>query len=106
VLVERFQDSARVKAWRSADEHDHLLKFKGAELRYNLFDAALVEQQDSRDHILGHAFSGGPAHFLWIKIDTETIGHGAGNIIRRQKGCISKPSKGFLVNTSSGLPVE
>jgi hypothetical protein len=43
-------------------------------LRYNLFDAALVEQQDSRDHILGHTFSGGPAHFFWIKIETETVG--------------------------------
>jgi hypothetical protein len=75
VLVERFQDSARVKAWRSADEHDHLLKLEGAKLRYNLFDAALVEQQDSRDHILGHALSGGPAHFLRIEIKTEAIGH-------------------------------
>jgi hypothetical protein len=52
---------------------DHLLKLKGAKLRHNLFDAALVEQQDSRDHILGHTFSGGPAHFFWIKIEIEAI---------------------------------
>jgi hypothetical protein len=65
VLVERFQDSARVKAWRSADEFDHLLKLSGAKLRYNLFDAALVEQQDSRDHVLGHAFSGGLSPATW-----------------------------------------
>jgi hypothetical protein len=78
VLVERFENSARVKAWRPADEFDHLLKLRRAKLRYNLFDAALVEQQDGRDHILGHAFSGGPAHFLRIEIETETIRHGAG----------------------------
>jgi hypothetical protein len=83
VPVERFQDSARVKAWRSADEFDHLLKLKGAKLRDNLLDATLVEQQHSRDHILGHAFSGSPAHFLWIKIETETIRHGVG----RYTGC-------------------
>jgi hypothetical protein len=78
VLVERFQDSSRVKAWRSADEFDHLLKLKGAKLRYNLFDTALAEQQDSRNHILGRALSGGPAHFLRIKIETEAIRHDAG----------------------------
>jgi hypothetical protein len=78
VLVERFQDSARVKAWRSADEFDYLLKLRWAKLRYNLFDAVLVEQQDSRNHILGHAFSGGPAHLLRVEIETEAIGHGAG----------------------------
>jgi hypothetical protein len=55
----------------------HLLKLKEAKLRYNLFDAALVEQQDSRNHILGHALRGGPAHFLWIKIETEAIRHAA-----------------------------
>jgi len=69
VLVERFE------AWRSADEFDHLLKLKPAKLRHNLFDAALVEQQDSRNHILGHTFSGGPAHFLRMEIETETIRH-------------------------------
>jgi hypothetical protein len=42
------------------------------------FDAALVEQQDSRDHVLGHASSGGPADFLWMKIEPEAIGHDAG----------------------------
>jgi len=78
MLFECFQYSARVKAWRSADEFDHLLKLKRAKLRYNLFDAALVEQQDSRDHVFGHALSGGPAHPIGRKIDTETIGHGAG----------------------------
>jgi len=50
-------------------------------LRHNLFDAALVEQQDSRDHILGRTFSGGPAHFFWIKIEIEAIRHGAGRYI-------------------------
>jgi hypothetical protein len=56
---------------------------KGAKLRYNLFDAAVVEQQDSRDHVLGNALSGGPPHILRMKIDTETIRHGAG----RYTGC-------------------
>ena len=60
MLVERFQDSARVKAWRSADEFDHLLKLKGAKLRYNLFDAAIVEQQNSRDGRLD-ALGSGPS---------------------------------------------
>jgi hypothetical protein len=71
--VERFQDSARVKAWRPADEFDHLLKLSGAKLRYNLFDAALVEQQDSRDHTLGHAFSGGPAQPMRKKIEAGRL---------------------------------
>ena len=62
MLVERFQDPSRVKAWRSADEFDHLLKLKGAKLRYKLFDAALVEQQDGRDDGFGHLLVGGPAH--------------------------------------------
>jgi hypothetical protein len=90
VLVECFQDSARVKAWQSADEFDHLLKLSGAKLRHNLFDAALMEQQHGRDHVFGHAFSGGPAHFLWIGIETEAMVM-TRNIMRRQKGCISKP---------------
>ena len=47
-------------------------------MRYNLFDAALVEQQHGRDHILGHVFSGGPAQPMRKKIETETIRHGAG----------------------------
>jgi hypothetical protein len=37
------------------------------------FDAALVEQQHSRDHILGHAFSGGPAQPIRSKIETEAV---------------------------------
>jgi hypothetical protein len=77
VPVERFQDSARVKAWRSADEFDHLLKLGGTKPGHNLVHATVVEQQDSRDHILGHAFSGGPAHFLRVEIETETIRHAA-----------------------------
>jgi hypothetical protein len=75
VLAERFENSARVKAWRSADEFDHPLKLKRAKLRHNLFDAALVEQQDSRDHVFGHALSGGPAHPIGRKIETEAIRH-------------------------------
>jgi hypothetical protein len=77
-LFERFQDSARVKAWRSADEFDHLLKLGGTKPGHNLVHAALVEQQDGRDHVFGHALSGGPAHFLRIEIEAEAIGHGAG----------------------------
>ena len=72
LFFKKMQCALCVAATRSADEFDYLLKLREAKLRYNLFDAALVEQQDSCDHILGHAFSGGPAHFLWIKIDTET----------------------------------
>jgi hypothetical protein len=77
-LFERLHYSWRIKPWISVDEVDHLFKLGDAELGRDFIDAAVVEQQDGRDHILGHAFGGGPAHFLWMKIETETIRHGAG----------------------------
>jgi hypothetical protein len=85
-LFERLHYSRRIKPWISVDEVDHLFKLGGAKLGRDFINAALVEQQDSRDHILGHAFGGGPAHFLWMKIETEAIRHGAG----RYTGCANR----------------
>jgi hypothetical protein len=65
-------------------------------------DSALVEQQDSRDHIFGHACSGGPAHFLQVEAEIETIRHGAGNIILTDgdDGCLLSNRVGMFKGTA------
>jgi hypothetical protein len=83
------QRAARVKARRSADESYDLFKLDGAKLWCDLVHAAVVEQQDSRDHILGHAFSGRA-----LPLDEGRDRNDSSrrrNIIRQQQGRISKP---------------
>jgi hypothetical protein len=67
-LLELVQCAGRINAWRSSDELNYLLKLDGAELGHNLADAALKEQQTSRDDGFGHALSGGPAHIVCKQI--------------------------------------
>jgi hypothetical protein len=64
LALKRLQRAGRINARRSPDEHDHLLKLGRAELRYNLVDASLMEQQNSRDNGFGHALGGSPAHIV------------------------------------------
>jgi hypothetical protein len=52
-----------VWAWgRASDEFNHLLKLGDAELGRDFVDASLMQQQNSRDDVFGHALSSGPAH--------------------------------------------
>ena len=74
-LLECVQRAGRINAWRSPDELDHLLKLGSAELRHNLVDASLMQQQNSRDNGFGHALGGGPAHIVWMKKNAKTIRH-------------------------------
>ena len=68
---ERLQHSRRVKAGRSADKHDHLFEFSRRKLGNDFIDGALMQQKDSRDYVLANAFSGGPAHRIRMKLNTE-----------------------------------
>jgi hypothetical protein len=52
LALKGLQRAARVKARRSADESYDLFKLDGAKLWCDLVHAAVVEQQDSRDHVL------------------------------------------------------
>ena len=51
----------RVKAGRAANEHNRLFKFAGAELRRDLIDAPLVQQQDGGDYILANSLKRQPS---------------------------------------------
>jgi hypothetical protein len=82
---ERFYYSERIQAGAAADQHDHLLKLGRAELGRDLVYGALMQQQNSRDHVLANALRDGPAHILWGKIKAEAI-HGAA----RYTGCGTK----------------
>jgi hypothetical protein len=73
-LLKRVECAGRINAWRSPDELDHLLELDAAELGHNLVDAALMEQQNSRDDIFGNALSGGPAHIVGMKKDVLALG--------------------------------
>ena len=66
-LFERLHYSRRIKPWISVDEVDHLFKLWGAKLGRDFINAAVVEQEDSRDYVFGHALSGGPADIIWMK---------------------------------------
>ena len=77
-LLKCVQRAGRINAWRSSDELDHLLKLGSAELSRDLLNAALMEQQDSRDNGLGHALGGSPTHIVRMKTDVKTIRHSAG----------------------------
>jgi hypothetical protein len=72
-----------IEAGASADEHEHLLKLGRAELGRDLVYGALMEQQDSRDHVFVNALGGGPTRILRMKIETEASRHSAG----RYTGC-------------------
>ena len=74
-LLKRVECAGPINAWRSPNELDHLLKLGGAELRHNLVDASLMEQQISRDNGFGHALNSGPAHILQMKKYFEAIRH-------------------------------
>jgi hypothetical protein len=58
-------------ARRSADERYDPLKLGGAKLWRDLIDAAVMEQEDSRDHVFGYALGGGPDLFLRMKLETN-----------------------------------
>jgi hypothetical protein len=60
-------------ARRSADERYDPLKLGGAKLWRDLIDAAVMEQEDSRDHVFGHALGGGPDLFLRMKLENELV---------------------------------
>ena len=70
-LLEYAQCAGRINAWRSPDELDHLLKLGRPELKYNLVDASLMEQQNSRDNGFGHALGGSPAQIIWMKRESR-----------------------------------
>ena len=63
-MLERVERAGRISALRSPNEFDHLLELGGAELGCDLFHPSLMQQQNSRDDIFGHAFSGGPTHIV------------------------------------------
>jgi hypothetical protein len=87
-ILERVQCAGRINAWRSPDELDHVPKLDGAELGYDLVDAAFMEQQNSCDDGFGHALSGGPARIVGMKKKVKTIRHRTGNIFQKRAGCI------------------
>jgi hypothetical protein len=74
-ILERVQRAGRINAWRSPDELDHVPKLDGAELGYDLVDAAFMQHQNSRDDGFGHALGGGPAHIVRMEKNLKTIRH-------------------------------
>jgi hypothetical protein len=81
-----------------ADEHNHLRKLGGAKLGRDLVHAAMVEQQDSSDHVFGHALSG-PAYPMRRKIETETIRHGSEDI-SAARPCPPRIGRGTFQSTA------
>jgi hypothetical protein len=83
-----------------------VLKLGGANLRRDVFDAALMEQQNGRDDSFRYALSSGPSDIIWMKQNSETIRHSTGSISRQQTRCISDHTKGLCsdLNRASDGP--
>ena len=74
LALKRLERAGRINARRSPDERDSPARVSAA-LSEGTISSTLRswEQQDSRDDVFGHTFSGGPAHIVWVKREFETI---------------------------------
>jgi hypothetical protein len=97
VTLKRVEYSGRIKAWASANEHDHLFQLGGAKLRRNFFDAALVEQQGGRDDVFGNGHSDSPSDCIRMKIDSKTVRHGAGIYFSRGLGAAPSEATNWTI---------